>query len=54
MRATVSDGKGQQFASARALFVAPRNPGETLVQTIVGWVAGGRNGNGNGSKQQRQ
>lgn len=41
MRASVTDGKGANtYASARALFVAPRTPGETVAQTVAGFFGG--------------
>jgi hypothetical protein len=42
MRARVTDGKGSTYACARALFVAPRMPGERLADAVKGWLGGGR------------
>lgn len=35
MTATVSDGRGTTYATARALFVAPR-----MKQVLFGWIPG--------------
>ncbi|KAL6752161.1 HotDog domain-containing protein [Haematococcus lacustris] len=40
MTAQVSNGQGQVFATARALFVAPRMPGESLALGLGSWFQG--------------